>query len=311
MRRREGGLQCVPVARRGFATTISIAISIHAPPFDRAAKPFEDSMSEQATADRPGQLTHHKVGHVGYVVFDNQRKFNAVNFDMWSAVPKVIAGFVADPEVRVIVIKGAGEKAFISGADISQFDKQRTGSANDDYNAAVDAGYSAVLDCPKPTVASIRGICMGGGLGLAVNCDIRICSDDAKFRMPAARLGLGYQYPGLKRFTEVLGPANTADLFFSARIFGAADAKDMGFVKQIVPAAELDAVVTAYTTQIAENAPLTVAAAKRALLEIRKDADKRDVDLVNRMVQACFASEDYNEGRKAFAEKRTPNFTGK
>ena len=257
------------------------------------------------------ELITKKEGATGWIVFSNLAKMNAVTIDMWQAFPKALAAFDADPEVRVIAVTGDGEKSFISGADISQFDKQRTGSANDDYNAAVDGGYSAVLDCPKPTIAKIRGICMGGGLGLAVNCDIRICADDAKLRMPAARLGLGYQYPGLKRFTEVLGAANTADLFFSARIFGAADAMTMGFAKQIVPAAELDAVVAAYAAQIAENAPLTVAAAKRALLEIRKDADKRDVALVNRMVAACFASEDYNEGRHAFAEKRTPNFKGK
>lgn len=268
-------------------------------------------MSTATTEERPGQLTHRKEGHVGVVVFDNQKKFNAVSFEMWTALPAVIDGFVKDPEVRVILITGAGERAFISGADISQFDKRRTGDANAEYNSAVDAGYGSVLDCPKPTVARIRGVCMGGGLGLALNCDIRICSDDSKFRMPAARLGLGYGFSGLKRFNEVLGPANTADLFFSARIFGAQDALAMGLVKQVLPAFELEATVAAYTGMIAENAPLTVAASKRALLELRKDPDKRDVALVQRMVDACFASGDYHEGRKAFVEKRTPNFQGK
>ena len=267
-------------------------------------------MSTAIAEDRPGQLTHRKEGHVGVVVFDNQKKFNAVSFEMWTALPGVIDGFVKDPDVRVILITGAGERAFISGADISQFDKRRTGDANAEYNSAVDAGYGSVLDCPKPTVARIRGVCMGGGLGLALNCDIRICSDDSKFRMPAARLGLGYGFSGLKRFTEVLGPANTADLFFSARIFGAQDALAMGLVKQVLPAFELEGAVAAYTGMIAENAPLTVAAAKRALLELRKDPDQRDVALVQRMVDACFASGDYHEGRKAFVEKRTPNFQG-
>lgn len=263
------------------------------------------------TSDRPGALTHHRDGAAGVIVFDNQKKFNAVNLAMWQALPEIIAGFVADPAVRVIVLTGAGHKAFVSGADISQFDSQRSGDATALYNQAVEGGYNAVLDCVKPTLAKIRGICMGGGLGLALNCDIRICAEDAKFRMPAARLGLGYGFAGLTRFTEVLGPANTADLFFSARIFGAADALSMGLVKQVVPVADFDRVVGDYLTMIGENAPLTVAAAKRALLELRKDPAARDAARVRQMVEACFASEDYQEGRKAFAEKRTPDFKGK
>ena len=263
------------------------------------------------TENRPGQLTHHKEGGVGYVVFDNQKKFNAVSFDMWSALPGIMDAFNKDPEVRAIVITGAGERAFISGADISQFDSRRSGDGAMDYNKAVEGGYGAVLNCPKPTIAKIRGICMGGGLGLALNCDIRICSDDAKFRMPAARLGLGYQFEGIKRFVEVLGPANTADLFFSARTFGAADAMTIGLVKQVFPAFELDGAVTEYVDQIAENAPLTVAAAKRVLLELRKDPAQQDRALAQKMIDACFTSADYSEGRKAFAEKRTPNFQGK
>ena len=161
-----------------------------------------------------GHLQTHKQGHVGHVVFNNPGKFNAVNYQMWCDLPVAMAQFAQDPGVRLIVLSGAGEKAFVSGADISQFDTQRTGGdAANTYNQASEAGYAAVLDCPKPTLAKIRGVCMGGGLGLALNCDVRICADDVRFRMPAGRLGLGYAFDGVKRFTEVVGVANTADLF--------------------------------------------------------------------------------------------------
>jgi len=266
-------------------------------------------MSEYAPP--AGRLDHHVQGHVGYVTFNNPDKFNAVNYDMWCALPVIMKALADDPQVRLIILQGAGDRAFISGADISQFNTHRNGDASTHYNAATQAGYAAVLDCPKPTLAKIRGICMGGGLGLALNCDVRMASADSKFRMPAGRLGLGYAFDGVKRFTEIVGTANTADLFFSARIFGPDEALRIGLLKQTVAVDEFDAVVSAYAQTVCENAPLTLAAAKRALLELRKNAEDRDAAGVNAMVDACFTSEDYKEGRKAFSEKRTPQFQGR
>ncbi|MEY3627899.1 MAG: hypothetical protein RL163_2398 [Pseudomonadota bacterium] len=273
--------------------------------------PHEEKTMSSSDSDSVGVLRHDKQGHVGVVTFDNPTKFNAVNYDMWCALPRVMAEFAADPDIRVVMLTGAGLKAFVSGADISQFKDRREGNAAEAYNQATAAGYAAVLNCPKPTVAKIRGICMGGGLGLALNCDIRICSDDARFRMPAARLGLGYAFEGIQRFVDVLGMANTADLFFSARIFGGADALQMGLVKQVIGVQNFDAEVDAYVQMIGENAPLTLAAAKRCLLEISKNPDQRDLALARSLVQACFASRDYQEGREAFAQKRTPQFQGR
>jgi enoyl-CoA hydratase/carnithine racemase len=231
---------------------------------------------------------------------------------MWTAVPKALAELDADNAVRVIVVAGEGEKAFISGADISQFEKLRgTADAQADYNKAVETAYTAPLTCSKPVVARIRGICIGGGLGFAAACDIRIASDNTVFRMPAARLGLGYTPTGVKRFMNVIGAANTLDIFVSARKFGAQDAMRMGFVSQVHPVAELEAKVAEYVTMIAENAPLTVMAAKFAVMQGMKDATDRDMATAMKMVQTCFASEDHKEGRKAFMEKRTPNFVGR
>lgn len=271
-------------------------------------------MSAQVQAkatEQPGKLNVKREGRVGIIEFDNQRKFNAVNFEMWAGLPAAVAEFVADPEIRVVMLQGAGEKAFISGADISQFGERRNSpEAQAEYNRATDLGYKAVLDCPKPTIAKIRGVCMGGGLGLAANCDLRFCSDDAKFRMPAARLGLGYAFDGIKRFAELVGPANTSDLFFSARIFGAADALQMNFVSKVLPALEIEAFVHGYCEMVTQNAPLTVAASKRAIMELRKAPADRDTAAVAKMVEACFASADYKEGRTAFMEKRIPDFKG-
>jgi len=251
-------------------------------------------------------------GGVATVIFSNPPKMNAMTYDMWHAVPKVFAQLDADPAVRVIVCAGDGEKAFISGADISQFEKLRgTVEAQVEYNKAVEQAYVAPMNCSKPVIARIRGICIGGGLGFAAACDLRICSEDSVFRMPAARLGLGYSPAGVRRFMNVLGAANTVDIFMSARKFDAKEALRMGFVSKVVPVAELGKEVAAYTRLVSENAPLTVAAAKYAVQQWQKDEKDRDLARAMRMVEACFASEDHKEGRKAFMEKRIPEFRGK
>ena len=258
------------------------------------------------------ELITKREGAVATVLFSNLPKMNAMTFDMWTAVPKTLAELDADPAVRVIVVAGDGDKEFISGADISQFEKLRgTAEAQADYNKAVEAAYLAPIVCSKPVIAKLRGICIGGGLGFAAACDIRIASDNTIFRMPAARLGLGYGPSGVKRFMNVLGAANTLDIFVSARKFDAKEAQRMGFVSQVHPVAELDAKVAEYVKMIAENAPLTVAAAKFAVVQGLKDAADRDMATAMKMVQTCFSSEDHKEGRKAFMEKRTPKFVGK
>ena len=258
------------------------------------------------------ELITKKENATGWVIFSNPAKLNAVSYDMWKALPPALAAFEADPEVRVIVITGEGEKAFISGADISQFEKAR-GSADAQamYNSAVAEAYGAPVNCTKPVIARIHGVCIGGGLGLAAACDLRFAADDAVFRMPAARLGLGYNFPGVRRFVQLMGQANAADIFLSARKFDAADALRMGFLNRVVAAADLDREVADYCATLAENAPLTIAAAKFTIRQTAEDSDTRDMAKVQGMVDACFASADYKEGRTAFMEKRKPDFRGR
>jgi enoyl-CoA hydratase len=259
----------------------------------------------------PEVLTR-REGAVATVVFSNVARFNALTLDMWLAIPPALEKLDADAGVRVIVLQGDGERAFVSGADISQFGENRaTPDAQATYDRALDAAYLAPSRCGKPVIAKIRGVCMGGGLGLAAGCDIRICAEDAVFRMPAARMGLAYGFVGMQRFMRLMGAANTADIFFSARKFDAQEALRMGFVQKVVPGAALDDEVKAYCDMLAENAPLTIAAAKRTLLEAQRDPAERDMRAVEAADRACFGSADFEEGRKAFMEKRPPKFKGR
>lgn len=258
------------------------------------------------------QIIYSKDGAVGRVMISNPKKFNAMNLEMWLTLPKVLKELDSDPQVRVIVVSGEGDRAFISGADISEFDGLRDAqAAQDKFNAAVSGAYNAPSECQKPVIASIRGICFGGGLGFAAACDVRLCSEDAIFRMPAARLGLGYDPEGVKRFMDVIGLANTADIFYSARQFNALEAQRMGFVSQIMPSQELELLTNAYVQMVSENAPLTMAAAKFAMNECLKPNEQRNHKRANELFEHCYTSADYAEGRLAFAQKRTPLFTGK
>ncbi|MDO9023470.1 enoyl-CoA hydratase [Zwartia sp.] len=253
-----------------------------------------------------------KKAAVGTITISNPNKMNAMSVQMWMDLPKAIRAFDADPEVRVIVITGQGEKAFVSGADISQFDTLRSSpQTQQDYEDAVADSMIAPLECSKPIIAKIRGFCFGGGLGLAAACDIRICSEDSTFRMPAARLGLGYGHTGIKRFTDVIGLANATDIFVTARRFDAPDALRMGFVSRVCAASEIDAVVDQYTQAISENAPLTVAASKFIVRQVCAHPDEQDLERAVEMVKTCFASEDFKEGRAAFMEKRPAQFKGR
>lgn len=252
-----------------------------------------------------------KEGHVGTMTFNNPERHNAVSLEMWQACAAIMNDFAKDPDVRVVVITGAGEKAFVSGADISKFAEERgSKDATERYNAAVEAGYAAVFEFPKPTIAMIRGYCVGGGMGLASCCDLRICTDNSRFAVPAAKLSVGYGYPGVKRLLDIVGPSFTKEIFYTARLFDAEEARIMGFVNRVLPSDRLESYVKDYAATIAGNAPLTVDSIKFIVGEIAKDESARDMKKCDDMVEACFASNDYKEGRTAFMEKRKPVFTG-
>lgn len=259
-----------------------------------------------------GKMIAEKKGAVGWMIFNNPAKLNAVSMEMWEDAAKILKDFEADDDIRVVIVRGAGSKAFVSGADISKFESERASQeAVDRYGEAVTGAYDGLYAFPKPTIAMINGYCIGGGSGLAICCDIRICSDTARFAVPAAKLGLGYAHNHIKKLSDLVGPSFAKEIFFTARQFNAEEAKTMGLVNRVISSSLLAAYVEDYAKRIAENAPLTIAQVKTAVGESLKDPERRDLPLCEAMVKRCFDSKDYIEGRTAFMEKRTPVFTGK
>ena len=230
---------------------------------------------------------------------------------MWDALEKILDEFRSSKEIRVIVLNGAGGKSFVSGADISKFDKERSSKeAVLSYNKRTQKVYELLETFPKPTIAMIDGYCIGGGLNLAVCCDIRICSEKSKFAMPAAKLSLGYPFSSIKRLFDVMGPGMAKHFMFTAEKISASEALACGLVQKLVSEENIETYVRDYALTISHNAPLTIKAMKQIGIEILKNPDERDLLLCEQLASACFDSEDYKEGRKAFMEKRKPNFKG-
>ena len=251
-----------------------------------------------------------KDGAIGWMIFDNPARRNAISVGMWESIPRVLDDFAADAAIRVVVVAGAGDKAFVSGADISQFESQRsTPEAVQRYEEIGDAAQLKLQHFDKPTVAMVRGYCLGAGVNIANVCDLRIAGDDARFGIPAARMGLGYRASSMKNLVDVVGAAYAREIMLTARQFTAAEAKHMGLVHHVVPAGELEEFTREYCETIAANAPLTMRAAKRIIREVSRS--EYDTALCKRWVKECFDSADYAEGRKAFMEKRKPAFQGK
>ncbi|MDE0298939.1 MAG: enoyl-CoA hydratase [Candidatus Poribacteria bacterium] len=249
---------------------------------------------------------------VGYLILNQPEKHNAISYEMWLGIARVIGDFETDDDIRGIVVSGEGGAAFSSGADISQFERQRQSAENIQvYDGAAARAQDILTKVPKPTIAKIAGYCIGGGLATALCCDLRFASDNSKFGIPAAKLGLGYGYGGLNALVQLIGPSRAKEIMFTARQFDATEAYEMGLVNRVLKIDELDGFVNEYMEVITGNAPLTIKACKRIIDEIGKDPEEREIVLCQRLVEGCFASEDYKEGRRAFMEKRKPRFRGR
>ena len=260
----------------------------------------------------PGRVHIVKEPPIGWLVFDHPERHNAISFEMWQAIPALAAALEDDRDVRVVILRGAGEAAFVSGADISEFERTRTGAqAAQAYEEIGIEAFEAVATLGKPVLAMIHGFCVGGGMALALSADLRYAADDAQLAIPAARLGLGYHATGLAALVRLVGPSTAKEVLFTARRLGAGEALARGLVNDVFAKPALEEHVRAIATGIAENAPLTLRSAKRVIGELARESGERDRDAIRRSILACFESEDYREGVRAFLAKRKPVFQGR
>lgn len=257
------------------------------------------------------RMQAHIENGIGWMTFNNPARHNALSLEMWQGMGDILEHFNGSDDVRVVIMRGAGGKAFVSGADISEFDKERANAAQrKSYGEIAARANHWLARLEKPLIALIEGYCIGGGLATALSADIRMATPDSTFGIPAAKLGLGYEYEGLAKLNRIVGPAHARDIMFSARFMPAEEARGMGLVNFIESRENIEEAARAYAERIAGNAPLTVKAAKAAINAWERGAREDEVERVRELVDECFDSEDYKEGRRAFGEKRTPRFQG-
>lgn len=248
---------------------------------------------------------------IAWITFNNPAKHNAMSVDMWQSLASALPELAADASVRVLILRGAGDKAFVSGADISEFERKRSNLKEvEAYNALSEDIGQKLLNFSKPTIAMVHGYCIGGGLSIAGSCDLRFASSGARFAIPAAKLGIGYRYNALKRLVDLVGLPSAADMFYSARQLDAEESRAIGLVNRVCSADELEDFVRTYAARIAGNAPLSIASAKYAFIDMFKDPGKKDPATCRKYEDACATSQDYKEGRTAFRERRLPVFKG-
>jgi enoyl-CoA hydratase/carnithine racemase len=266
--------------------------------------------AEKSYAD--GKILQSVADGVGTITFNNPAKRNAMSLDMWEGLGLALTELRDDPHVRVVIMVGAGDKAFVSGADISQFEKTRhNAEASEEYSRKSAAQRALLADYPKPTIACIRGFCLGGGMQVAMLADIRIASDNSQFGIPAAKLGIAYGYDGLKHLVSLVGPSWARLLMYTGMRIDSAEALRIGLVDRVLPDAELWNATSEIARTISGNAPLAIKAAKITIAQVLKDPADRDMNAIKQIGTDCMDSEDFREGRRAFMEKRKPQFNGR
>ena len=294
------------------ATELKNALRYRGNPPTETKAPMLDAPDTTEALFAEGRILKRVTDGVGIITFNNPEKRNAMSLDMWEGLGRALVELRDAADVRVVILVGAGDKAFVSGADISQFEKTRhNAEASAEYSRRSEAQRALLADYPKPTIACIRGFCLGGGMQVAMLADIRIASDTSQFGIPAARLGIAYGYDGLKHLVSLVGPSWARLLMYTGTRIDAAEALRIGLVDRVVADTELWNATSEIARTISGNAPLAIKAAKITIAQVLKDPDKRDTDAIKAIGTACMDSEDFREGRTAFMEKRKPRFTGR